>query len=152
MEKAAAHLTPVTLELGWEKPCMWTERPASKLAAKRIVFGEISQRRPDLRGPDYLLGHREVKNELVACMRRCLLWFYGKNPIDNPHYPKIINENTFYVSKDCWKTNTFYWAARTTARIKLHQPYWMPYRPDAPVMQEEIFWSDSSDPDLLDIG
>ncbi|MGN1207833.1 MAG: aldehyde dehydrogenase family protein, partial [Eubacteriales bacterium] len=39
-EKAAARLTPVTLELGGKSPCIVDETAKIKLAAKRIVFGK----------------------------------------------------------------------------------------------------------------
>ena len=68
---------------------------------------------------------------------------------DNPHYPKIINENTFYVSKDCWKTNTFYWAARTTARDKIAPTFiGTCIARCAGDAGGNLFWPDSSDPDL----
>ena len=41
MERAAAHLTPVTLELGGKSPCIVDRTANVKLAAKRIVFGKF---------------------------------------------------------------------------------------------------------------
>ena len=95
MERAAAHLTPVTLELGGKSPCIVDRTANVKLAAKRIVFGKFLNAGQTCVAPDYLLVHREVKNTLVAYMRRYLQLFYGKKPQENPDYPKIINEKHF---------------------------------------------------------
>lgn len=41
MEKAAANLTPVTLELGGKSPCIIDKSANLKLTAKRLAFGNI---------------------------------------------------------------------------------------------------------------
>ena len=47
MEKASAHLTPVTLELGGKSPCIVDESADLKLTARRLVFGHYSSRNKD---------------------------------------------------------------------------------------------------------
>ena len=83
--------------------------------------------------------HREVKNELVAYMRRYLLWFYGKNPIDNPHYPKIINEKHFLRLKGLLENQHILLGGQDNGTDKIAPTLLEPVSPDAPVMQEEIF-------------
>ncbi len=41
LEKAARHLTPVTLELGGKSPCIVAEDADLSLTARRIVFGKL---------------------------------------------------------------------------------------------------------------
>ena len=41
MRSAAAHLTPVTLELGGKSPCIVDKTAKISLAARRIVFGKF---------------------------------------------------------------------------------------------------------------
>lgn len=139
MEKAAAHLTPVTLELGGKSPCIVDRTANSKLAAKRIVFGKFLNAGQTCVAPDYLLVHREEKNELVAYMRRYLLWFYGKNPIDNPHYPKIINEKHFLRLKGLLENQHILLGGQDNGTDKIAPTLLDAVSPDAPVMQEEIF-------------
>ena len=100
-----------------------------KLAAKRIVFGKFLNAGQTCVAPDYLLVHREVKNTLVAYMRRYLQLFYGKKPLENPDYPKIINEKHFLRLKGSWKTSISWWAATTTGPIRSPRRCWTPFPP-----------------------
>jgi len=95
MHAAAEHLTPVTLELGGKSPCIVDEDANLDLAARRITWGKFLNAGQTCVAPDYLLVHRKVKEELLAKMARAIRDFYGENPLENPDYPKIINEKHF---------------------------------------------------------
>ena len=45
--------------------------------------------------PDYILCHSSVRDALVAELGRQIEKQYGKNPLENPDYGKIINEKHF---------------------------------------------------------
>ena len=45
--------------------------------------------------PDYLLVHKSVKEDLIREMIKCIGIFYGKEPLFNKDYPKIINKKHF---------------------------------------------------------
>jgi NAD-dependent aldehyde dehydrogenases len=49
MAKAAAHLTPVTLELGGKSPCIVDKTANINLAARRIAWGKYLNAGPNLR-------------------------------------------------------------------------------------------------------
>lgn len=95
MEKAAANVTPVTLELGGKSPCIVEKSCDLKLAAKRIVFGKYLNCGQTCIAPDYILIDRTIKEEFIRLVREQITQMYGENPLANPDYGKIINEKHF---------------------------------------------------------
>ena len=95
MRHASEHLTPVTLELGGKSPCIVDKSANIKLAAKRIVFGKYLNCGQTCVAPDYIYCHREVKDELLKQIQKQIRKQFGKSPLDNKDYGKIINEKHF---------------------------------------------------------
>ena len=95
MEKAAVHLTPVTLELGGKSPCIVTADCDLKVAARRIVFGKFLNCGQTCVAPDYLLVDQSVKEPLLALIQKEIARQYGPDPLANPDYGKIINRKHF---------------------------------------------------------
>lgn len=95
MEKAAAHLTPVTLELGGKSPCVVDETANLSLAARRIVFGKYLNCGQTCVAPDYLYVQERIREPLIAAIASEIALQYGKLPLENPDYGKIINETHF---------------------------------------------------------
>ena len=95
MRNAAEHLTPVTLELGGKSPCIVDKSADIKLAARRIVFGKYLNCGQTCVAPDYIYCHRSVKDRLVKEVQKQIQKQYGKQPLRNPNYGKIINEKHF---------------------------------------------------------
>lgn len=95
MEKAAVHLTPVTLELGGKSPCIIDHTANLKLAARRLVFGKYLNCGQTCVAPDYVLVEKCVEEELVRLIKREIVRQYGKQPLQNPSYGKIINQKHF---------------------------------------------------------
>ncbi len=95
MKQASAHLTPVTLELGGKSPCIIDKSANLKLAAKRIVFGKYLNCGQTCVAPDYLYCHKDVKDELIRLIQKQIRKQFGKAPLDNKNYGKIINEKHF---------------------------------------------------------
>ena len=60
LEKAAAHMTPVTLELGGKSTCIVDQSAKLELAARRIVFGKFLNCGQTCVAPDYILCHSSV--------------------------------------------------------------------------------------------
>lgn len=90
MEKAAKHLTPVTLELGGKSPCIVHSDADLKLAARRIVFGKYLNCGQTCVAPDYILCHKSVKQQFVECVKEEIQRQYGQ-----VEYGKIINRKHF---------------------------------------------------------
>ena len=66
MEKAARHLTSVTLELGGKSPTIVTSSADVGDAAKKIAFGKFVNCGQTCIAPDYILVHESKKDLLVA--------------------------------------------------------------------------------------
>ena len=95
MRKASEYLTPVTLELGGKSPCIVDKTANLRLAAKRIVFGKFLNCGQTCVAPDYIYCDPEIKEALIAELRRQITRQYGKEPLKNRNYGKIINEKHF---------------------------------------------------------
>ena len=95
MTRAAANLTPVTLELGGKSPCVVDETAKLDLAAKRLVFGKFLNCGQTCVAPDYLLIHRRVKEEFLGYVKKWTVEMYGENALENESYVKMINRKHF---------------------------------------------------------
>lgn len=95
MRQASAHLTPVTLELGGKSPCIVDKSANLKLAAKRIVFGKYLNCGQTCVAPDYVFCHQDIKDDLLKQIQKQIRKQFGKSPLDNKNYGKIINEKHF---------------------------------------------------------
>lgn len=95
MQKAAVHLTPVTLELGGKSPCIIDRDADIKLAAKRVVFGKYLNLGQTCIAPDYVLCHKEVKEEFVKAVKAEIEKQFPEPFSSGSGYGKIINEKHF---------------------------------------------------------
>lgn len=95
LEKAAAHLTPVTLELGGKSPCIVHESADVKLAARRIVFGKYLNCGQTCVAPDYILCQRSVKDRFLASVRAEIAAQYPGSYLTNPAYGNMISSRHF---------------------------------------------------------
>ncbi len=94
-EKAAEHLTPVTLELGGKSPCIVDGTANIKLAAKRIVWGKFLNVGQTCVAPDYIFCAEEVRENLIAEIKKQIELQFGASPLDNDSYGKIVNAKHF---------------------------------------------------------
>lgn len=140
MEKAARHLTPVTLELGGKSPCVVDRTANLSLAAKRIVFGKLLNSGQTCVAPDYILVHASVKDRFVRELVYWIRQMLGKEPLSNPDYPKIINKKHYQRIMNLIEGETAVcggYGCEETLKIAptiLTGVSW-----DSPVMREEIF-------------
>lgn len=95
LEKAAPHLTPVTLELGGKSPCIVDESANLKLAARRIVWGKFLNCGQTCVAPDYILCHSSIQKELIGMMKQEIERQFGSEPLKNPDYGRIVNQRHF---------------------------------------------------------
>lgn len=92
---AARYLTPVTLELGGKSPCIVDKSAKIPLAARRIVFGKYLNCGQTCVAPDYILCHEAVRDKLISAIKKEITRQFGRHPLENPNYGKIINERHF---------------------------------------------------------
>lgn len=95
LRHAAEYLTPVTLELGGKSPCIVDSTAKIRLAAKRIVFGKYLNCGQTCVAPDYILCDKRIRDELITTILAEIEKQFGKEPLKNPNYGKIINEKHF---------------------------------------------------------
>ncbi len=95
LRNTAEHLTPAILELGGKSPCIVDSTANIALTAKRIVFGKYLNVGQTCVAPDYVLCEKSVKDELVRALIKETEAQFGKNPLENPNYGKIINEKHY---------------------------------------------------------
>lgn len=140
LEKAAKHLTPVTLELGGKSPCIVDETADLALAAKRIVFGKLLNAGQTCVAPDYLLVREEVQEALLVELKKELVKALGREPLENSDYPKIINEKHFKRLTGLMEGEKIVAGGDTDAHLcRIAPTILTDVTLESPVMKEEIF-------------
>jgi aldehyde dehydrogenase (NAD+) len=140
MKAAAAHTTPVTLELGGKSPCIVDENCDIPRTAKRIAWGKFLNAGQTCVAPDFLLVHQKVKAKLIEEIYNWIIAFYGERPQDSPDYARIINENHFDRITGLLSEGKVIFGAKTEREALYISPTLMENVPaEARLMQDEIF-------------
>lgn len=135
-EKAAKHLTPVTLELGGKSPTIIDRSAHIKEAAESISFGKFLNAGQTCIAPDYIYVDETVHDEFLDALTQAIKKQYQDETqfghiVSEKHYDRInglINtDKVVFGNKQSNKDN------RISPTI-LDQVTW-----DDKVMQEEIF-------------
>ncbi len=95
MEAASINLTPVCLELGGKSPTIVLDDIDLELVAKRIIFGKFFNVGQTCIAPDYVLAHKNIKDELIVKLKEIIQKFIGDDFVNNPEYSHIITEEAF---------------------------------------------------------
>ncbi len=140
LRKAAEHLTPVTLELGGKSPCIVDGSANLKLAARRIVFGKFLNCGQTCVAPDYILCEEYIKDELIERIKKEITRQFGRDPLKNPNYGKIINEKHFLrLLKLIDKEKTVCGGGNDAENLRIAPTVMDGVDWNDAVMQEEIF-------------
>ena len=139
MEKAARHLTPVTLELGGKSPCIVDGTVDMALTARRLMFGKVLNAGQTCVAPDYVLVLRQAQEALVAELQKTVTDFLGPEPAKNAAYPSIINDKHFARLQAMLAGQPVYFGGQLNAPQRKIAPTVLPATADSPCMQEEIF-------------
>lgn len=99
-QKAAEHLTPVTLELGGKNPCIVDESASIAVSAKRIVWGKFLNCGQTCIAPDYILVHKKVKKELVTELGKSISALYGPSVENSPDLARIAHTSHYKDLKE----------------------------------------------------
>jgi len=142
MEMAAKNLTPVTLELGGKSPCIMDTNINLKEAAKRITWGKFINSGQTCIAPDYLLVDRQIKQELITEIKKCIVNFYGENPEQSPDYARIINQQQLKRLSNLLSQENIIFGGQINHETNYLAPTLLDQvDPNSPIMQEEIFGS-----------
>lgn len=138
--EAANQLVPVTLELGGKSPAIVTSSADIAFAAKRITLPKFINAGQTCVAPDYVVAHSSVKEELINAIRKCILQFYGNDPVNNPDYGKIINKEAFNRLKGYLKEGEIIYGGKTDEEsLKIEPTIITNILPGAAILKEEVF-------------
>lgn len=137
---ASEHLTPVTLELGGKSPCIVDKTANLSLAAKRIVFGKFLNCGQTCVAPDYIFCDETIKEELLQQITFQIQKQFGKEPLKNQNYGKIINQKHFDRICSLIEPDHLACGGKTNPSSLQIEPTVLDFITwDAPSMQQEIF-------------
>lgn len=140
LRHAAEYLTPVTLELGGKSPCIVDSTAKIRLAAKRIVFGKYLNCGQTCVAPDYILCDKRIRDELITAILAEIEKQFGKEPLKNPNYGKIINEKHFdRINSLIDPSKTVCGGGSNRETLQIEPTVLDNVTFEDPVMQQEIF-------------
>lgn len=139
LQKAAAHFTSVTLEMGGKSPCLVDETANIKLAAKRIVWGKFLNCGQTCVAPDYIYCHSTIKDALIKELSRQIVLQYTVDPLRNPDYPKMINQKQYDNIKNMLAKDQILFGGKFNDQTLKVEPTLTAATPDSQAMQAEIF-------------
>jgi len=139
---AAKKLTPVTLELGGKSPVIVHRDANVALAARRVAFGKFLNAGQTCVAPDYVYVYQSVAGEFLDALAQEIEKLYGKEPLNNPNYTRIVNQAHFerltaFLETDKDKIEIGGGVDAEKLLIEptiIHDVWWR-----NPVMKEEIF-------------
>ncbi|GAA4830460.1 aldehyde dehydrogenase family protein [Algivirga pacifica] len=98
MNAAAKNLSSVTLELGGKSPVVVDKKVNQKDAAKKIIWGKLTNMGQTCVAPDYLLVHEEIEKEFLDALQESMQKMYnadGKGIQQAEALSRIVNERHF---------------------------------------------------------
>ena len=139
LEKAAATLTPVTLELGGKSPTIIDETANLRIAAKRLVFGKGFNVGQTCVAPDYVYIHTSIKDRFLELVKEEIVRQFG-DCINNDDYGCIINDKHFERVCSLISPEKVVFGGNSNPQTRKIQMTVMDNVTwDDPVMKEEIF-------------
>ena len=140
MEKASAHLTPVSLELGGKSPVIVDETADIALTAKRLAWGKCVNAGQTCVAPDYVLVHHSREEALIEALIKELREMYTSAPLANPAWPKIINQRHFERLIGLMQSGVVSYGGQLDINGRRISPTILTdVEWDSTIMQEEIF-------------
>ncbi len=92
MKSASKNLTPLTLELSGTNPVIIFKNANLEVAAKRIVWGKFFNSGQSCVAPNHIFVEKEIEKNLIEELQKCIISFYGKNPITSKNLSKLQKE------------------------------------------------------------
>ncbi|MBQ5691700.1 MAG: aldehyde dehydrogenase family protein, partial [Alistipes sp.] len=140
MAAAAKNLTPVVLELGGKSPCIVDKSAKLDVVARRIAWGKSLNAGQTCIAPDYLLVHKDVKEQLIEALRREFQSLLGENPKEFHHFVRIVNDKAFdrlvgYLDG----ADVLFGGEHDKSERYIAPTIIDNVAPESPIMQEEIF-------------
>jgi aldehyde dehydrogenase (NAD+) len=137
-EAAAAHLTPVTLELGGKSPVIVAADADIDVAAKRIAWTKLINSGQTCIAPDYVLADLSIRDELVTKIGDAVATFEaggsgGKRIVNERHFGRLTN------ALSATKGKVAIGGGSNAAAIEIEPTVVVDPALDEPLMTDEIF-------------
>jgi aldehyde dehydrogenase (NAD+) len=137
-EGAAAHLTPVTLELGGKSPVIVAADADIDVAAKRIAWTKLINSGQICIAPDYVIADAKIRDELVEKIKEAVEKFESKDPDGK----RIVNERHFdrlTTALAATKGDVVIGGGSDASKIRIQPTVVVDPDPAEPLMTDEIF-------------
>lgn len=99
-KKAAVNLTPLTLELGGMNPAFVTKNADLTLAARRLLWGKVTNAGQICLSPNYILVERSVVPAFIDALKASYKKFFPHGAKCSPDLSRIVNQRSFLRIKD----------------------------------------------------
>jgi aldehyde dehydrogenase (NAD+) len=140
MERAAKHLTPVTLELGGKCPAIVDCSADIALAARRIAWAKLSNAGQICLSVDHVYAHSDIQNTLVEALAAEIEAMVGTQAAESEDFGRIINADNFARAQGYLAMGAVAYGGESDAASRYIQPTILTDVSETdPVMQEEIF-------------
>ena len=140
MAAAAKHLTPVVLELGGKSPCIIDKTANLKTTARRLAWGKTLNSGQTCIAPDYILIHKEIKDEFVEAFAAEVKNLHGEDVKADKHYVRMVNDKAFERVSGYIKEFKVLYGGAFDAEERYIEPTLLDNPSlDSAVMTEEIF-------------
>lgn len=140
MAAAARNLTPVVLELGGKSPCIISRTADIAVAAKRIAWGKTLNSGQTCIAPDYILIHKDIKDDFVKAFAAEVENLHGKDIKADRHYVRMVNDRAFERVTGYFKDGDIIYGGKSDASDRFIEPTLIEnVALDSPLMTEEIF-------------
>lgn len=140
MEAASRNLTPVVLELGGKSPCIIDKKADIALSARKVAWGKTLNSGQTCIAPDYILIHKDVKDEFVKAFKDEVRRLHGEDVASDRHYVRMVSDKAFQRVTGYFNDGDIIAGGGCDASGRFIEPTLLDnVSPDSPVMTEEIF-------------
>lgn len=163
MEKAAANLTPVALELGGETGnwCVIKKDADLKDAARKIAFFKMMNSGQICININQIAVASEVADVFLKELKDAFVSQIGESAISNPEYPRLINRGAYDKcanEADLYRDRIIFGGKGDPDSLRYEPTVIYPVRIDEPIVMHELFcpllpvvpYEDSKIDDLMD--
>ncbi len=139
MEKAAQHLTPISLELGGKSPAIVDKDADLDLAARRLAWGKFLNAGQTCVAPDHIIVHKSVHDEFVKLLIKYVKQFFYKDGALSDDFPYVINDKHVEMLKALIDPKKMIFGGHIFNGRALEPTILDNVTYEDPIMQDEIF-------------
>lgn len=148
MQKAANHLTSVTLELGGRNTAIVTKETNLRATAKKIAWGKFFNNGQSCVSPNYLLVDTTIKEAFIKELKYEFVEMYGNYPEEikaNPSIARVVNNQHYHricqlIDNTLADDGTIIFGNNRDSETNYISPTILTINStDSPIFKEEIF-------------